>query len=52
MGPWLIVGSESVYHKVELANSVFVDTLRAFANGRRDDWDLPLPLAVGLRHAC
>jgi hypothetical protein len=29
-----------------LANSVIGDTLCAFANGRKDDWDRQLPLAV------
>ncbi len=32
--------------KVERANGVVSDTLRAFANGRKDDWDGHLPLAV------
>ena len=32
--------------KVERANSDINDTLRAFANGRKDDWDRQLPLAV------
>ena len=32
--------------KVERANGVIGDTLRAFANGRKDDWDRHLPLAV------
>jgi hypothetical protein len=27
-------------------NGVLGDTLRAFANGRRDDWDVWLPYAV------
>ena len=41
----------SAYHKntnakVERANGVIGDTLRAFANGRKDDWDRQLPLAV------
>ncbi len=49
MGSSLIVGS--AYHKntnakVERANGVIGDTLRAFANGRKDDWDRQLPLAV------
>ena len=49
MGSCLIVGS--AYHKntnakVERANGVIGDTLRAFANGRKDDWDRQLPLAV------
>jgi hypothetical protein len=49
MGSTLIVGS--AYHKntnaeVERANGVIGDTLRAFANGRKDDWDRQLPLAV------
>ena len=48
MGSSLIVGS--AYHKntnakVERANGVIGDTLRAFANGRKDDWDRQLPLA-------
>ena len=49
MGTCLIVGS--VYHKntnakVERANGVIGDPLRAFANGRKDDWDRQPPLAV------
>ena len=48
-GSCLIVGS--AYHKntnakVERANGVISDTLRAYANGRKDDWDSHLPLAV------
>ena len=48
MGSSLIVGS--AYHKntnakVERANGVIGDTLRAFANGRKDDWDQQLPFA-------
>jgi hypothetical protein len=48
-GSCLIVGS--AYHKntnakVERANCVIGDTLRAYANGRKDDWDRHLPLAV------
>ena len=48
MGSCLIVGS--AYHKntnakVERANGVIGDTLRAFANGRKDDWDRQLPFA-------
>ncbi len=48
-GSCLIVGS--AYHKntnakVERANGVIGDTLRAYANGRKDDWDRQLPLAV------
>jgi hypothetical protein len=48
-GSCLIVGS--AYHnntnsKVEWANGVVSDTFRAFANGRKDDWDSHLPLAV------
>ena len=31
---------------MERANGVISDTLRAFANGRKDDWDGHLPLAV------
>jgi hypothetical protein len=49
MGSSLIIGS--AYHKntdakVERANGVISDTLRAFANGRKDDWDRQLPFAV------
>ncbi len=45
----LIVGSS--YHKntnakVEQANCVICDTLCAYANGHKDDWDQQLPLAV------
>ena len=45
MGSCLIVGS--AYHKntnakVERANGVISDTLRAYANGRKDDWDVQL----------
>ena len=45
MGTCLIVGS--AYHKntnakVERANGVISDTLRAYANGRKDDWDAHL----------
>ncbi len=45
----LIVGL--AYHKntnakVERANSVVSDTLRAFTNGSKDDWDDHLPLTV------
>jgi hypothetical protein len=48
MGSCLIVGS--AYHKntnakVERANGVISDTLRAYANGRKDDWDDHLSLA-------
>ena len=48
MGSCLIVGS--AYHKntnakVERANGVISDTLRAYANGRKDDWDRHLMLA-------
>ena len=49
LGSSLLVGS--AYHKntnarVERINGVLGDTLRAFANGRKDDWDLWLPYAV------
>jgi hypothetical protein len=49
MGLSLIVGS--AYHKntnaeVERANGVISYTLRAFANGCKDDWDRQLPFAV------
>ena len=48
-GSCLIVGS--AYHKnanakVERANGVVSDTLRAYANGRKDDWDGHLLLSV------
>ena len=48
MGSSLIVGS--AYHKntnakVERANGVIGDTLRAYANGRKDDWDKQLTFA-------
>jgi hypothetical protein len=48
MGTCLIVGS--AYHKntnakVERANGVVSDTLRAYANGRKDDWDQHLLFA-------
>ncbi len=51
MGSCLIVGSayhKNINAKVERAraNGVIGDTLRAFANGRKDDWDRQLPLAV------
>ncbi len=32
--------------RVERANSVLGDTPLAFANGRKDDWDVWLPYAV------
>ena len=49
LGSSLLVGS--AYHKntnarVERVNRILADTLRAFANGRKDDWDLWLPYAV------
>ena len=49
IGSSLIVGS--AYHKntnakTERVNGVLGDTLRAFANGRKDDWDVWLPYAV------
>ena len=49
MGSCHIVGS--AYHKdttakVKWANSIIGNTLRAFANDRKDDWDRQLPLAV------
>ena len=48
MGSCLIVGS--AYHsnadaKAERANGVVGDALRAYANGRKDDWDSNLALA-------
>ena len=41
----------SAYHKntnakMEWVNGLLRDTLRAFANGRKDDWDMWLPYAV------
>ena len=50
-GSCLIVGS--AYHKntnakAERANGVVSDTLRAFANGRKDDWDDDCPIACFL----
>ena len=49
LGSSLVVGS--AYHKntnakTERVNGVLGDTLRAFANGRKDDWDAWLPYAV------
>ena len=49
IGSSLIIGS--AYHKnttakVERVNGVLGDTLRAFANGRKDDWDVWLQYAV------
>ena len=49
LGSSLLIGS--AYHKntnarVERVNGVLGDTLRAFANGRTDDWDVWLPYAV------
>ncbi len=49
IGSSLLVGS--AYHKntnarAERVNSVLGDTLRAFANGRKHDWDVWLPYAV------
>jgi hypothetical protein len=49
MGSCLIVGSachKNTNAKVERANGVIGDTLRAYANGRKDDRDRQLPLAV------
>ncbi len=51
MGSCLRVIVGSAYHKntnakVERANGVIGDTLRAYATGRKDDWDRQLPLAV------
>ncbi len=45
------VGQDSAYHsntkgKVGRANGAIGDMLRAFANGRQDDCDVQLPLAV------
>jgi hypothetical protein len=49
MGSSLIVGyayNKNTNAKVERANGVIGDTLRAYANGRKDDWDRQLPLVV------
>ncbi len=48
-GSCLIVGSayqKNTNAKVERAKVVVSDTLRAYANGRKDDWDGHLPLTV------
>ena len=50
-GSCLIAGSAYRDHKktktkVERANGVISDTLCAFANGSKDDWDRQVPLAV------
>ena len=42
MGSSLIVGSayhKNTYARVERASTVIGSTLRAYANGRKDDWD-------------
>ncbi len=47
IGSSLLVGS--TYHKntnAKTTNGALGDTLRAFANGRKDDWDVWLPYAV------
>ena len=49
IGSSLLVGS--VYHKntnakTERVNGVLGDTLRAFANGSKNNWDVWLPYAV------
>ena len=49
IGSSLLIGS--AYHKntnarAERVNGVLGDTLRSFANGRKDDWDVWLPYAV------
>ena len=49
IGSSLIVGSayyKNTSAKTERVNGVLGDTLRAFANGRKDDWDVWLPYAV------
>ncbi len=49
MGSCLIVGlahHKNTNAKVERTNGVIRDTLRAYANGRKDDWDRQLPLAA------
>ncbi len=48
-GLTLIVSSDchnNTNAKVERANGVISDTLRAFANARQDDWERQRPLAV------
>jgi hypothetical protein len=53
MGLCPVVGSayrKNTNAKVERANSVIGDALRAHANGRKDDWDRQLPLAVFAIH--
>jgi hypothetical protein len=49
-GSCLIVGwayhNKNTNAKVEPANGVVSDMLRAYANGHKDDWDGHLPLAV------
>ena len=56
MGSCLIVTVGSAYHKntnakAELSNGVNSDTLSAYANGRKDDWDSHLTLgARRVRH--
>ena len=47
----LLIGSASGYHentndKAKRVNGALGDTLRAFANGRKDDWGACLPCAV------
>ncbi len=46
MGSCLLVGSahhKNTNAKVERASGVIGATLRAYANGRKDDWDRQLP---------
>ena len=50
MGLCLIVSS-AAYHnntntKLEWANGIVCDTLRAYAHDSKDDWDRQLPLTV------
>lgn len=48
IGSSLLVGSafhKNTNAKVERVNGVLGDTLRAYANGRKDDWDVWLPYA-------
>ncbi len=49
IGSSLIAGSachKNTNAKTERVNGVLGDTLRALANGRKDDWDVLLPYAV------
>ena len=50
---YLIIGAahyKNTNAKDERANGVISDTLLAYANSRRDDWDSHLPLAFFIDH--